>query len=219
MWDKNEINGYNHCTHVLKTGQINPDCDMGQFLIEIAKNKHYKKYLEIGTWNGLGSTKCFHIGFMDRYLTDSDFIFYSIECNADKCKDAQSLYDKYPFMKILHAKAVQSIPNESELINLFTNFIPTWHTVDIENMNECPYLFDLDCSKDFDVILLDGGEFTTYFEYLELKDHCRVLICDDCNTDKCSLIRKELMASNDWKLICENLSSRNGWCAFEKIEK
>lgn len=224
MWDQNEIQSYHHFTNTLHIGQINPDQDIGQFLMTVAQNTNYKRYLEIGTWNGQGSTRCFHQGFLRRIAnanvngnTNIDFVLYSLECNPDKCADAQKLYQEYPFMKILNAKAVQEIPSEIVLASMFKNFVPAWHTVDIENMNICPYLFDTDTTKEFDVILFDGGEFTTYFEYLELKDHCKMIICDDCNTDKCAKIREELLASPIWKLLHEDLQSRNGWCVFERI--
>ena len=48
-----------------------------------------KTFLEIGTWNGLGSTK----QFVDILNTrNDDYIFYSLECNSEKCNDARNLY-------------------------------------------------------------------------------------------------------------------------------
>lgn len=214
MWDSGDLYGFNHHTRNLGTGQINPDCDMGQFLIDISKDVRYKKYLEIGTWNGLGSTRCFVEGFRQR--EKKDFEFYSVECNYDKCIQAQQFYKDMKNVHILHAKVVKEIPDPSVLMTFFKDYNSSWHEVDLKNLENCPYLFD-NCSKEFDVILFDGGEFTTYFEYLELKDHCKVIICDDCRVDKTSKIRQELLASSEWQLIKENIESRNGWCAFERV--
>ena len=51
-----------------------------EIIYDIAKNNNYKTYLEIGTWNGLGSTRCFVEGFKNR---TTDFVFY------------YTTYDKY----------------------------------------------------------------------------------------------------------------------------
>ncbi len=40
-------------------GQINMDSEFGKIIFEYARNTEYKSYLEIGTWNGEGSTNCF----------------------------------------------------------------------------------------------------------------------------------------------------------------
>jgi hypothetical protein len=48
--------------------------------------------------------------------------------------------------------------------------------------------------KVFDVILLDGGEFTTYYEFQLLKNRCKILMLDDINVDKCKLIVSEILA-------------------------
>lgn len=39
------------------SGQINRGSQLGELIFNLVKNKDYKKFLEIGTWNGQGSTK------------------------------------------------------------------------------------------------------------------------------------------------------------------
>ena len=69
----------------------------------------------------------------------------------------------------------------------------------------------------FDVLLLDGGEFTTYYEFQILKNRCKILLLDDINFDKCKLIVQEIKLDNSWKIIKEEKNMRNGYLIVEKI--
>lgn len=84
--------------------------------------------------------------------------------------------------------------------------------IDVKNMKKCTYVED----RNFDVVFLDGGEYTTYLEYQVLKDNCKMIICDDCCVDKCSCIYSELKVDPSWELLYENFNERNGWCAFQR---
>jgi len=71
----------------------------------------------------------------------------------------------------------------------------------------------------FDIILLDGGEFTTWYEYNLIKDKCKILILDDTNTSKCKKIKEDILQNKDtWKIII-NSNERNGILICEKIIK
>ena len=76
MWENNDMQNY-YSSKANQQGQI---CN-NSFSKEIEKyasNIKYKTFLEIGTWNGLGSTKAFSNGFKNR---NDDYVFYSLECN------------------------------------------------------------------------------------------------------------------------------------------
>ena len=71
---------------------------------------------------------------------------------------------------------------------------------------------------DFDVILLDGGVFITYFEYHLLKDRCNYLLLDDTNIAKNKEMVDEIKSkSNKWKILGEDSSSRNGNLVCQRI--
>ena len=87
MWEN--VDKANYCDLKQKNlGQICND-EFSDDIKNYASNLNYKTFLEIGTWNGLGSTLAFSNGFKSR--TD-DYLFYSLECNKDKCSDAAELY-------------------------------------------------------------------------------------------------------------------------------
>ena len=80
-------------------------------------------------------------------------------------------------------------------------------------MKQCNLFLDRTELPDiFDVLLLDGGEFTTYFEFQLLKNRCKLLLLDDINVAKCTLIVKEIQENPEkWEIIQKNTHTRNGY--------
>jgi len=214
MWDENDRNFY-VMNKQYNLGQICND----EFSYEIrnyASNDKLKTFLEIGTWNGLGSTKAFSEGFTKR---NEDYVFYSLECNKDKCDDAIKLYKNNNRIHILNEVIWNKEP--SNFYDIFPQCLTNsmykhWNEVDIINMKNCNLFFNRENLPDvFDVILLDGGEFTTYYDFQILKNRCKTLMLDDINVDKCRLIVKEIEEDASWKIIKrENI--RNGFLIAEK---
>ena len=214
MWDNNDKHFFYTCLSE-GTGQICND----SFSVEItnyASNLNYKTFLEIGTWNGLGSTKAFSNGFINR---KDDYIFYSLECNKDKCMDAIKLYTDNNQIHILNEVIWNEEPSDFYKIFpqcLTNDMYKHWNEVDIINMKRCDlFLNRTNLPEIFDVLLLDGGEFTTYHEFQILKNRCKVLMLDDINADKCKLIVEEIKCDKSWKIIKEE-NVRNGYLIAEK---
>lgn len=215
MWDPQDQRNYNLHKHN-SLGQICND----EFYNEIqsyASNVNYKSFLEIGTWNGLGSTKAFASGLETR---KDDYVFYSLECNVDKCADAAKLYSSNDKIHILNEVIWNEEP--ADFYQVFPQILTDskykhWNAIDIVNMKQCDlFLNRPNLPKVFDVILLDGGEFTTYYEFQILKSRCKVLMLDDINVDKCKKIVEELRTDASWKIIKQN-NVRNGYLIAEKI--
>lgn len=210
MWDEQDKNEFEKLTS-RKVGQICND-SFSFYISKLASNLNNKTFLEIGTWNGLGSTLAFSQGFKSR---NDDYIFYSLECNKEKCEQAKLLYKSNKKMNILNEVIWNQEPDN------FYDIFPQcklnktyerWNTVDIINMKKCNLFLDRENLPEiFDVLLLDGGEFTTYFEYKKLKDRCKYLLLDDINTDKCKLIVRELLNEpTKWEILYSE-SVRNGF--------
>ncbi len=215
MWDNNDKQHYNN----LKSYNIGQICNdnFSNEIIKYASNLNYKSFLEIGTWNGLGSTMAFSTGFKNR---EDDYIFYSLECNKDKCIDAAKLYANNDKIHILNEVIWNEQPNNFYKIFpqcLSNDMYKHWNEIDIINMKKCNlFLNRSNLPQIFDVILLDGGEFTTYYEFQILKNRCKVLMLDDINVDKCKLIVQEITNDKCWKIIKrENI--RNGYLIAHKL--
>jgi hypothetical protein len=66
-------------------GQINRGSFLGEWVYKLSINKNFKNYVEVGTWNGQGSTKCFVDGLTTR-LDES--ALYSLEANIEFYEEA-----------------------------------------------------------------------------------------------------------------------------------
>ena len=216
MWEQNDKQNYeNHVNHNL--GQICND-EFSNDIQSYASNPANKTFLEIGTWNGLGSTKSFANGFARRH-NGEDYLFYSLECNADKCADAAKLYAANPKIHILNEVIWNQEP--ADFYEVFPQCAsnPTfrkWHEVDMLNMQKCAVFLDRpDLPAVFDVLLLDGGEFTTYYEFQLLKNRCKILMLDDVNVDKCAKIVQEIRGDPNWHIL-KHVNVRNGYLIAER---
>lgn len=214
MWDHTDKDNYNY-SNKNKQGQICND-GFSSEITEYASDLKNKFFLEIGTWNGLGSTKAFSDGFKNR---SDDYVFYSLECNKDKCGDASELYTNNKKMHILNEVIWNEEPVDFYKIFpqcLSNDIYKHWNEVDIINMKRCDlFLNRPNLPSIFDVILLDGGEFTTYFEFQILKNRCKILMLDDTNVDKCKLIVEEIKGDSSWKILKQE-NTRNGFLIAEK---
>ena len=215
-WSSEERKGFIESSNK-NVGQISHEHDIGKIIYNYAADNNLVNFLEIGTWNGLGSTKCFIEGFKNR---NTKFNFYSLECNTDKYNFAKKLYENIENVHILNEVILNEMP--SDMYDIFpillTNkMFKSWNDVDFENMKNKNLFLNRDDIPDFyDVILLDGGEFTTYYEFNKLKDKCKFLFLDDTNTNKCMKIVEEIKSSNNWKILFES-NERNGVLVCERI--
>ena len=172
-WCENDKNGF-----IIETnnnlGQINMNSLFGKYIYKYSKDENYSNYLEIGTWNGLGSTKCFVEGLSKRQ--NQDYKFYSLECNEDKCNFAKSLYVNYKNVNILNDVLLNKIPED--IYDVFPEFLVNeeykrWNKIDFDNIKNKSLFFERSDIPDyFDVILLDGGASTTWYEYNIIKNKC-----------------------------------------------
>jgi len=219
MWDFNDARNYLLYTKNA-VGQICND-DFYEDIKAVASNPKYKTFLEVGTWNGLGSTKAFVEGFKRRQYgdSDSDYTFYSLECNKDKWSDAVKLYNDSR-VHVLNEVIWNEEP--ADFYEIFPQCLTDerfkhWNEVDLTNMKKCEvFLKRENLPKMFDVVLLDGGEFTTYYEFQLLKNRCNVIMLDDVNVDKCKLIVEELRSNPQQWTIIKQVDLRNGYLIAER---
>lgn len=211
LWNVEDVNCFNNSLQN-NVGQINLDTKFGKRIYDFSKNPKVKSILEIGTWNGLGSTRC----FVESLKTRNDYyIFYSLECNSDKYQIAKDHYKDLKNINILNEVLLQEMPKDiydrfPELkINQQFNY---WNSIDFQNMKDKNlFLKRVNLPEIFDIIMLDGGEFTTYYEFQILKNRCKIFMMDDVNVSKGRLIYEEIINNpNMWEVI-EKDNERNGF--------
>lgn len=199
------------------TGQIDPRSDAGKIIYNLSKREDVKTIVEIGTWSGLGTTLCVINSIIDNSL-DRDFT--SIELYPEMVSVAiNNLSDKLKYVKLVNGKII-----EYEDVFWFDHstidFSPGSHGRihyhrDMTLLKESDNVLDKIPSS-IDLLILDGGEYTTYPEWCRLKDRTKIVVLDDSNILKCSRIRKEILDSGKYYTIFDNLNLRNGFSVFER---
>ena len=67
----------------------------------------------------------------------------------------------------------------------------------------------------FDLVLIDGSEFTGSLEY-QLVKGAKLILLDDTNTFKCLKVRQALLNDPMYDLLADNQELRNGYSAFRR---
>jgi hypothetical protein len=191
---------------------------MGRLLYELASSGP-KDWLEIGSWNGLGSTQCILDGFKNR--TDDPHLD-SFELDPVMFQIAEENLKDHPCIKnvTFHCNALghahrQPFPSEESLS---------------KEERECPH-FRIHYEREWalyeqatgvipavapEVAVLDGGEYSGYLDWVHLdKTRLHYLILDDTNALKNQRVMAELDPT-EWKCLAKE-NERNGWAAFQRI--
>ena len=200
-------------------GQINRGDFFGEQIFNLSSIKEFKNFVEVGTWNGQGSTKCFMDAIM--YRNDQSK-HYTVEANIEFFKQASSYWQPlislnrtpYEKMKMLYGRlvetadliAIDEIKNH-EIYNKHPWL--EWRERNISEYQMCDNITG-ELPEEIDVLLLDGGQFSTRAEWDRLKDRTKVIMLDDTTTFKTEKIRDQLIADDDWAVIFDNLNYRNG---------
>lgn len=204
-------------------GQISLKSEEGGKIIELLRAKcgsEIKTIVEIGTWNGLGSTLCILNGMEGH----ESVRFWSLECNKEKHEAAleslEHILDdrtKLLWGSIIDRDHIQSKAYLAHFPELESSEqLQHWFQVDLSNCLVAPQVLK-DLPEKIDFLLLDGGEFTTLHEFSLLFSRCVGYIAlDDTKLDKCKEIRNLLTGLFEWGEIV-SLNTRNGFSIFKRI--
>lgn len=191
-------------------GQMLEHSERGKILIKIIKGLKPKNVVEIGTWKGLGSTKC----IIDSIDNESNFI--SIESNYNFYNVAKNNLTNYLdkvnllYGTIVTDKEVNEFVSDKNL----TEEQKKWLSEDLENLSRCENIIE-SIPSEIDFLLLDGGEFSTYSEWQILKGRTKMVALDDIRELKTKQIYKELITDDSYELVIETPDG-NGFCVFIK---
>lgn len=217
MWNIEDKTGFEQETQNQR-GQINIDQDFGKIIYELASDSKNKTFVDIGTWNGLGSTKC----FIEGMKSNKDSVLYTIENNFEKYESAKSTWKDVIDSFGLNVNFMNGSLIENEDIDfwLSENKIilddnqKYWLTIDKTNS---VHNVSLDL-KQIDILLIDGSDYSGYLELMLLKDFSKYILLDDVNSLKNEMSREYLLESDEFELISEDLNSRNGYSVFKKLK-
>jgi hypothetical protein len=184
--------------------------------------------LEIGSWDGEGSTSCF-VSAMD-HLSGAKSL-QCIEIIEEKYRVLVDRYKNKDFVKCFLGSSISLsslIDNNFGTIwnsqfnkipqNLYSrDLVKSWFDRDVVTIGKSPSFIESYSDKVYDSVLIDGGEFTGYSEFVLLKDRTRVFFLDDVHhAFKCNQAYHILLQDSSWSLICDRPDVRNGFAIFIK---
>jgi len=212
-------------------GEITNLDKFGQAIISTVKKYNIQTVLEIGSWDGTGSTQCFIEGMED---FDNKRLI-CLEVYMDRFKQLCSNTAKHSWVECYNQSSISYgnmiYKNFDNIWDSPYNFIPKedgngstkpivseWFKQDIEMMNKFKsgYIEDHP-DETYDAVLIDGGEFSGYSEFKLLRNKSKFFILDDYyKAFKTRQIADELNTDINWEAIAGDKHTRNGWAIFKR---
>ena len=211
-------------------GEVDGESEMGKCLRALAHSPQFICYVEIGTATGLGSTLALMEGILPR---EDNAALWSVECVPLLHDIAQKNWrgrDTGGRLHLIHGSVVRTdeimSPQEAQAHPLCTGaggkevrgFVTRSYPKNCEAVAAAPDALPL-IPDAIDVLLLDGGEFSSHAEFAKLHSRARVIVLDDSHRAiKNYHVREELQRNAKWQMIVERPDERNGWCIFCRSE-
>jgi hypothetical protein len=205
-------------------GEIKQNDEFGRAIFNTVQKYNLQTILEIGSWDGTGSTSCF-IEAMKSFV---DPKLVCIELRRDRFEDLLRNTSDYPWVECHNTSTVSIksfIDNDFEniwssqynKINHDKQVVKSWFDSDIDLIKQYEKGFLDTDRRIYDGVLIDGGEFTGYSEFKILKSRTKVIFLDDCYTAfKTNRAAEELTKDPEWELVESNNYYRNGYSIFKK---
>ncbi len=207
-------------------GQINRGSTLGEIIFNLCKQPDIKTIVDIGTWNGMGTTKCIYDAALEK---SGEYLVCSIESSKKYYQEAVANLPKLANFHLLLGKIVE----RDELIDIdqsddkFFNgslglgaygkkIQKSWLAEDIKNYNNVPNVLGLLPEK-IDLLILDGGEYSSLAEFHKLKDRTKYFVLDDTVPLKNSEVA-QIIKQGNYEILFDRPDDRNGFLVAKKNE-
>lgn len=202
-----------------------------ELIKRLSANEPLTHVLEIGSSAGGGSTEAFVNGLSRNPTKPS---LYCIEVSRARFDILAQTYAKHSFVRCynLSTLSVAEFPAENEVIAWYNahpkshlarwpiETVLTWLRQDIDYVRSAGVesgaiaRIKKDNAVDrFDMVLIDGSEFTGSREYEQVRG-ARIVLLDDTETFKCHDVREQLLVDPAYEVIVNDPFVRNGYAAF-----
>jgi len=175
--------------------------------------------VEIGTWNGCGSTRCVIAGMEKNLLCDKVRSFISIELVKEMYDQAIVNVPENGYTKLLNGTIIE--PKDLDWFDVEKHLasckdverqhFELYYEKEIQAISDVKNVLD-QLPEQIDLLILDGGEYSTYPEWQILKSRTSIVALDDTHLLKTKKIQEELVNDPEWHMFWQS-SSRNG-CAI-----
>ncbi len=214
-----------------KKGMINRGSVSGEFIYNLVKDPTVKTIVEIGTWNGLGSTKCIYDGIVES--NKKDYYVLSLECNLTFHNNAKMNLLPLSNFHLIYGTITtldEILPKlNSEVEKNAASKLP-WISEEYLHLKNAPNVFHMIPEK-IDFLILDGGEFSSYLDFQKLYKRSHFIYMDDTRDDmveehfghilKNSMTRKFALDHPDsFKVLEDNQKLGScGWFICEHLKQ
>lgn len=194
-----------------KRGQIDKQSNIGRWIELISSLDEVTTIVEIGTWNGLGSSKLIARGVLSNKNRRKSVNVIGVEVSLEMKNLANKHLKKYSFYKLVwgHIVAAEQLDGSH-----LTSEESGWFESDLKNLLNSPNVLS-QLPEEIDMLVLDGGEFSSFAEFKTLESRLKGwIVLDDTDTRKCKRVYDELQNSNSFNLIFSS-DERHGTAIFK----
>ncbi|MEB3231549.1 MAG: hypothetical protein VKJ64_11105, partial [Leptolyngbyaceae bacterium] len=202
---------------------------------QIASKEDVRSILEIGSSSGQGSTEAFVQGILRNPSRPN---LFCIEISRERFQVLRNHYKDIPLVKCYNVSSVsvdefpsvQKVENFYKTVDSQLKAYPLEQVIDWLNQ-DIQYLKNSNVPENgieiireengidiFDVVLIDGSEFTGNIE-LEHVYGARYILLDDIGTFKNYESHQRLLQDNNYELIICDFLLRNGYSIFSRKDK
>lgn len=201
-------------------------------IIEISADAEVRTILEIGSSSGEGSTSAFILG-MQKNLNKP--LLFCMEVSKVRFEKLSDYYKDNEQVKLYNVSSVPltEFPSKEKIIFFMHRYnsnlkkyseqtVLDWLNQDIEyisdsgvEQNGIEIVKKMNQIAYFDVVFIDGSEFTGEAEFKQIYG-AKYILLDDVCAYKNFFNYRQLQKDLNYKLIAQDLSLRNGWALFKK---
>lgn len=191
-------------------GQIDERSEIGRWIRMLSSLEENCSIVEIGTWNGRGSSRMIAMGVKQKLDLNPQLIgscnVTGFEIHKTMFRKSERFLARYGFFNLVYGSIVR--PEELDNHNL-TSEEELWLQQDIQRMSLAPFVEEM-LPPSIDLLILDGGEFSTYAEFEKLEHRSvRWIVLDDTKTRKCKQILENMKLNSHYTVVSESFE-RNG---------
>jgi len=197
------------------SGQIRRNHEIGMWITFLASLPSVNSIVEIGTWNGKGSSKAIVRGVMLKSKPKRlPVTVCGYEINPEMAKSASKVLRRFTFFKVIYG----SVINIQDLDrNNLGETEKIWLEQDVAWMKNAPNVYST-VPECIDLLILDGGEFSTFAEFRLLNERVTDwIILDDTNTRKCAEILRLVKDEKRFQVIYES-DERHGTAVLKRLQ-
>jgi len=199
------------------SGQIDEKSLLGQWLSHLSGLPDIGTIVEIGTWNGRGSTRVIAKSVQRSFkkFPDREVRVIGYEINPAMHAKARRANSRFGFIEIILGSLIEVHQLDQELL------LPQekiWLKED-QKFIEASQNVSSTVPERIDLLLLDGGEFSSFAEFKQLEDRIeKWLLLDDTHTRKCKSIVSNLERSKKFINVFKS-DERNGVAGYLRIAR